>query len=152
MIRRPPRSTLFPYTTLFRSVLVCSPQGRIQKLVHLGVLVEGDVQGVCLRRAAAAKQRVQESTRVAVVSAPPKQAHVVDSPTRVLNVRPPLAGFEFGVYPDLFEVLLHRLAYALAVRHVRAWDRHVPQVNAQVLGARLLEHLPGPLGIVGIML
>src|SRR5260370_6384307 len=23
MIRRPPRSTLFPYTTLFRSVLVC---------------------------------------------------------------------------------------------------------------------------------
>src|SRR3712207_8413374 len=26
MIRRPPRSTLFPYTTLFRSVLVCEPQ------------------------------------------------------------------------------------------------------------------------------
>src|SRR3989454_10430212 len=25
MIRRPPRSTLFPYTTLFRSVLGCSP-------------------------------------------------------------------------------------------------------------------------------
>src|SRR5258708_27206243 len=24
MIRRPPRSTLFPYTTLFRSVLYCS--------------------------------------------------------------------------------------------------------------------------------
>src|SRR5258707_11055803 len=24
MIRRPPRSTLFPYTTLFRSILVCS--------------------------------------------------------------------------------------------------------------------------------
>src|SRR5258707_6085804 len=23
MIRRPPRSTLFPYTTLFRSILVC---------------------------------------------------------------------------------------------------------------------------------
>src|SRR5688572_32758037 len=29
MIRRPPRSTLFPYTTLFRSVLSnCSPQVR----------------------------------------------------------------------------------------------------------------------------
>src|ERR1039457_2260097 len=26
MIRRPPRSTLFPYTTLFRSVLACSPR------------------------------------------------------------------------------------------------------------------------------
>src|SRR5258707_2929933 len=25
MIRRPPRSTLFPYTTLFRSVICCSP-------------------------------------------------------------------------------------------------------------------------------
>src|SRR5258706_5676544 len=36
MIRRPPRSTLFPYTTLFRSVedretpLGCSPIGRFQ--------------------------------------------------------------------------------------------------------------------------
>src|SRR3712207_6897229 len=27
MIRRPPRSTLFPYTTLFRSVVVLSGQG-----------------------------------------------------------------------------------------------------------------------------
>src|SRR2546430_12907654 len=29
MIRRPPRSTLFPYTTLFRSVAV--PQGRAER-------------------------------------------------------------------------------------------------------------------------
>src|SRR2546429_3535039 len=28
MIRRPPRSTLFPYTTLFRSVLPRGPHGR----------------------------------------------------------------------------------------------------------------------------
>src|SRR5258708_30935495 len=27
MIRRPPRSTLFPYTTLFRSWIVCSSAG-----------------------------------------------------------------------------------------------------------------------------
>src|SRR2546430_13736496 len=27
MIRRPPRSTLFPYTTLFRSALHCVPPG-----------------------------------------------------------------------------------------------------------------------------
>src|SRR5438445_2863833 len=26
MIRRPPRSTLFPYTTLFRSDMVCQPR------------------------------------------------------------------------------------------------------------------------------
>src|SRR5690349_23156446 len=29
MIRRPPRSTLFPYTTLFRSTLVLDPEGRL---------------------------------------------------------------------------------------------------------------------------
>src|SRR5260221_6420107 len=42
MIRRPPRSTLFPYTTLFRSVdhhllqLLAEPQHRLGALVHLG--------------------------------------------------------------------------------------------------------------------
>src|SRR5690348_17677996 len=39
MIRRPPRSTLFPYTTLFRSLRGC--------LLELGVYPE---QGVALRR------------------------------------------------------------------------------------------------------
>src|SRR2546430_16519694 len=29
MIRRPPRSTLFPYTTLFRSLAVTTPSGRV---------------------------------------------------------------------------------------------------------------------------
>src|SRR2546425_6076802 len=29
MIRRPPRSTLFPYTTLFRSLLLASPGNRV---------------------------------------------------------------------------------------------------------------------------
>src|SRR3712207_8968670 len=33
MIRRPPRSTLFPYTTLFRSVEVNTAGGSISKLV-----------------------------------------------------------------------------------------------------------------------
>src|SRR2546430_11062286 len=32
MIRRPPRSTLFPYTTLFRSVSVCSFSLKAQKV------------------------------------------------------------------------------------------------------------------------
>src|SRR5256885_12419558 len=35
MIRRPPRSTLFPYTTLFRSVVVATP---IYKASYSGVL------------------------------------------------------------------------------------------------------------------
>src|SRR3712207_7144316 len=33
MIRRPPRSTLFPYTTLFRSVLACNAPPEWQHLV-----------------------------------------------------------------------------------------------------------------------
>src|SRR5687767_15688197 len=36
MIRRPPRSTLFPYTTLFRSVLVA--RGRDEDVADLGRL------------------------------------------------------------------------------------------------------------------
>src|SRR3989454_12852150 len=38
MIRRPPRSTLFPYTTLFRS-LPCSAQRPLMRLVVLATVV-----------------------------------------------------------------------------------------------------------------
>src|SRR3712207_8147482 len=42
MIRRPPRSTLFPYTTLFRSARVTHPARRLDDTVHqrvrLGIL------------------------------------------------------------------------------------------------------------------
>src|SRR5260370_32732888 len=33
MIRRPPRSTLFPYTTLFRSTLGCHPRRRFARVI-----------------------------------------------------------------------------------------------------------------------
>src|SRR5256885_6710155 len=39
MIRRPPRSTLFPYTTLFRSVQLAELQHMAQRL-HVGSPVE----------------------------------------------------------------------------------------------------------------
>src|SRR2546425_9195314 len=32
MIRRPPRSTLFPYTTLFRSILRVDPAARVRRI------------------------------------------------------------------------------------------------------------------------
>src|SRR2546425_3966052 len=41
MIRRPPRSTLFPYTTLFRSAIPCQrprlaqDPGRVRRALHL---------------------------------------------------------------------------------------------------------------------
>src|SRR3989449_7681793 len=37
MIRRPPRSTLFPYTTLFRSQFVLAPLGADQQHALLGL-------------------------------------------------------------------------------------------------------------------
>src|SRR3712207_7637353 len=54
MIRRPPRSTLFPYTTLFRSLL--NPKGRIQADLRIlknerDVLIDIEPEG-----AAAAKE------------------------------------------------------------------------------------------------
>src|SRR2546426_7296184 len=64
MIRRPPRSTLFPYTTLFRS-----------RVIHLGVEIahaashKGDraIQGACRQRGAGVPvvpQRDRKSTRL----------------------------------------------------------------------------------------
>src|SRR3712207_7907190 len=46
MIRRPPRSTLFPYTTLFRSPLEAELTGRARQVVHqgAGVRLGGRVQ------------------------------------------------------------------------------------------------------------
>src|SRR4051812_49921557 len=42
MIRRPPRSTLFPYTTLFRSLLVAREQAEVGvQAGGLGVVVAG---------------------------------------------------------------------------------------------------------------
>src|SRR5260370_42363219 len=49
MIRRPPRSTLFPYTTLFRSALseAVAAQQRFRDLVNSveGIVWEADAQG-----------------------------------------------------------------------------------------------------------
>src|SRR3712207_7841694 len=60
MIRRPPRSTLFPYTTLFRSALV--DRGQLD-----GVEGRGQLEGVDRRRAGHPRQstrRDRKSTRL----------------------------------------------------------------------------------------
>src|SRR2546425_8740937 len=38
MIRRPPRSTLFPYTTLFRSLRLRDERGQAHRFVHVQVV------------------------------------------------------------------------------------------------------------------
>src|SRR3712207_8070768 len=49
MIRRPPRSTLFPYTTLFRSAELHRRGGRVA-LVHLELAVEREVADAAVER------------------------------------------------------------------------------------------------------
>src|SRR3712207_8218319 len=45
MIRRPPRSTLFPYTTLFRSRTVALVEALPKLLGHVGLQQAVDVEG-----------------------------------------------------------------------------------------------------------
>src|SRR2546430_6931655 len=48
MIRRPPRSTLFPYTTLFRSPQIWPLLGREPELAYLAEAIAGGRPGVVL--------------------------------------------------------------------------------------------------------
>src|SRR3712207_7372038 len=56
MIRRPPRSTLFPYTTLFRSARVLRRQRRLP-------LPRAGVRGAALRPGGRARRRVAADRR-----------------------------------------------------------------------------------------
>src|SRR3712207_8342997 len=68
MIRRPPRSTLFPYTTLFRSARVAFPS--FCMLLHLGfrsrsataIRKSFNTSPPCSRRSAAPGRRSEEHT------------------------------------------------------------------------------------------
>src|SRR5690242_21201219 len=53
MIRRPPRSTLFPYTTLFRSGAADAPGARARRPTHLGRRRRWLHRGARTRRGAA---------------------------------------------------------------------------------------------------
>src|SRR3712207_7979136 len=72
MIRRPPRSTLFPYTTLFRSRVLEQPFARLVQahLLNAGERPAGDVDiALVLRRpqperAGARTRRDRKSTRL----------------------------------------------------------------------------------------
>src|SRR2546427_3970284 len=59
MIRRPPRSTLFPYTTLFRSLEVLSPDSTL-----LALPLDVNEHGVVLRVTYGAVRLDRKSTRL----------------------------------------------------------------------------------------
>src|SRR2546430_10781626 len=60
MIRRPPRSTLFPYTTLFRSHPALDVHGHVRDRAHRGL--GGALAGDDLRSAHAHRPRSEEHT------------------------------------------------------------------------------------------
>src|SRR3712207_8277523 len=68
MIRRPPRSTLFPYTTLFRSEVAVRDRGRdLRDVPHLRREVPGErvhVVGQVLPRARDTRHLDRKSTRL----------------------------------------------------------------------------------------
>src|SRR5260370_7142900 len=63
MIRRPPRSTLFPYTTLFRSL--GTPEGRVSK--------DGSESVPCIHPSRRAQERAPQD-EVRIVSHAPSRA------------------------------------------------------------------------------
>src|SRR5918997_873636 len=138
---------LRPHVSPLALVFVYGRLASLKQLVDLRVLVVGDVQCVRRRGARASEERVQEVIRVPVVPGPPKQGHRVVALAGPLQVRAPLVSDELSGHAHLREVGLHRLGDTLAVRHVRARDRHVPQLGLQVLLAGVLEQ---PLGLVGV--
>src|SRR3989454_12646313 len=65
MIRRPPRSTLFPYTTLFRSVLkTLAPSERVAFVLHdMFALPFDEIAPIVGRTPAAARQLASRARR-----------------------------------------------------------------------------------------
>src|SRR3712207_1415565 len=113
MIRRPPRSTLFPYTTLFRStlaeVVVPDPSLLIRDVQRRPVVIgEGAPDGVV----------AIERDRVIHPHVPGGRDHVVDVP-----LEPELGGMN----PDHDQVLI--LVFRGPLTHV--WQRSQP-VDARV--------------------
>src|SRR5260221_7531519 len=65
MIRRPPRSTLFPYTTLFRSLCYVVRHQPNARLLVLGAYREGEVaQRPSFERALAELTRLRRQPRI----------------------------------------------------------------------------------------
>src|SRR5689334_23983740 len=65
MIRRPPRSTLFPYTTLFRSTLLLPTSGYVvidSEVMFYGNKSNGALQSVLRAQNGTAAQRSEEHT------------------------------------------------------------------------------------------
>src|SRR2546429_7598314 len=107
MIRRPPRSTLFPYTTLFRSgeEVQLLAQLAVVALARLLLLLEPGIEVLLVEESRAVDTL---ELRVAMISAPVRARHVEQldhpDPARRRRVRP-----EAEVHPIAVRVQSQRL-------------------------------------------
>src|SRR3989454_6635774 len=62
MIRRPPRSTLFPYTTLFRSLPRLRPRTFYDLVVEVALIRPGPIQGGSVHPYIRRRQGLEEIT------------------------------------------------------------------------------------------
>src|SRR3712207_9575184 len=98
MIRRPPRSTLFPYTTLFRS----DPDGRVGDGARRGLAREADerVTGPADTGLPGQQRRAAGPPGDAVGRADPLEVALPEGEREVQNDLGRLAGRELLVQPD----------------------------------------------------
>src|SRR5688572_31380131 len=84
MLRRPPRSTLFPYTTLFRSRAVAQIREDLSKPHPMQRLLQGDVgSGKTVVAAIAALQCVENNYQVALMAPDRKSTRLNSSHSQI---------------------------------------------------------------------
>src|SRR3989449_8402849 len=132
MIRRPPRSTLFPYTTLFRSGLA-------------GLVMQSGLEESGKERMAAAGRRGE--FRVELAADQPGMRRQLDHSAQVLGVGE-AGNAQALVLQSLHVLVVDLIAVAVAfVDHVRAVDlaREAPGLERCALSAQ--AHRPAEIGL-----
>src|SRR2546425_10048057 len=115
MIRRPPRSTLFPYTTLFRSpARVGDPQPSLHGLARQDALEGGDLPHAPAHLETAVVDHRNARRVVAPILEPPEPVHEDRDGVRTTDVA------------DDSTHWISRLSCSLSARH-RTIDRSTPQ-------------------------
>src|SRR2546426_3033653 len=144
MIRRPPRSTLFPYTTLFRSLCAMQTDRDVERMIQLGVEPQRVVRTGNLKYdqvAASAQAHPGQISRhalrltggeelfVAGSTHPGEEDAVLDCYRRLLNVAP-------------------ALVLVLAPRHIERAEDVVKAVRSGGFTAVRRTKLPGASGVL----
>ena len=125
MIRRPPRSTLFPYTTLFRSIMESTTTIRI-------VLPFKDQRSADLTR----RQLKSLSNRIGVALQPVYRSNKIGDALRVREDKPPIVNQHCVVY--YFQCVLCDTDYVGYTK----WHLHqrIEEHRSSTVGKHFKEH------------